>query len=177
MSKISLNLGSGDSKRPEEIGVDFRRTACTDILANLEAPHLPFKENSVDYIRSYHTLEHLTDLLHIMEEIYRICKNDAVVDIAVPYFSHSLNFRDPTHKRLFSWGMFDFFVLPDKRKQYSSVHFEYIYKTLRFTAGKNGLIGRFLFWLSPRRYDKYYAYRYPAFEYKVHLRAVKKTVS
>jgi predicted SAM-dependent methyltransferase len=173
MVSTSVNLGSGDSKRPEEIGVDFRITTCTDVVADLEAVHLPFKDNSVDSLRSYHTLEHLSDLIGIMEEIYRICKNGATVDIAVPYFSHSLNFRDPTHKRLFSWGMFDFFVLPDKRYQYSHVHFEYVSKTLRFTAGLNALIGRFLFWLSPRRYDKYYAYRYPAFEYKVLLCVVK----
>ena len=174
MSAVVLNLGSGDSKHDHEIGVDIRVAKGTDIVADLEAPFLPFRDSTVDGVRALHVLEHLSDLIHIMDEIHRVCKDGGEVKIEVPYFSHSLNFRDPTHKRLFSWGMFDNFVDDDKR-QYcrTTAKFDYVEKTLHFTPGLMGLVGRFLFWLSPRRYDKYHAYVCPAFGYRVTLRTIK----
>lgn len=43
-----------------------------------------------------------------MKELYRILKINGVVEIRVPHFTSKNNFIDPTHKKLFSFQLFDF---------------------------------------------------------------------
>jgi hypothetical protein len=54
-------------------------------------------------------LEHINDVPALMEELYRICKHDAVVKIRVPYFKSTAAFKDPTHKSFFTERTFEYF--------------------------------------------------------------------
>lgn len=46
-----------------------------------------------------HVIEHVANLVGLMEEVYRVCKSGAVVEIVVPYYTSRGAFRDPTHVR------------------------------------------------------------------------------
>lgn len=61
----------------------------------------PFKDNSVDEIYAEMVLEHLNDIKHFFNEVYRVCKNNARITIRVPFFSSYHNYSDPTHKHNF----------------------------------------------------------------------------
>ena len=61
---------------------------------------LPFQDNTVDAVYAYHLLEHLDDFLGFMGEIWRACKDGALVYVKVPHGSSPfVTWKDPTHKR------------------------------------------------------------------------------
>ena len=63
----------------------------------------PFEQDSVDEILLKHVLEHIGQdpnlFNNIIKELYRICKNGAIIDIRVPHPRHDDFISDPTHVR------------------------------------------------------------------------------
>lgn len=106
-SKIMrIDLGCGISKSDDFIGVDVSPGIGVDIVADLNQT-FPFEDNSVDEIKAYDVVEHLHDRLHTMNEIWRICKPGALVDIFVPSTDGRGAFQDPTHVSF--WNINSFF--------------------------------------------------------------------
>jgi len=70
-------------------------------------------------------MEHLDDVIGVMEQLHRIGKPGARVWVRVPYYT-SLNFNtDPTHRHAFSSRSFDYLCLGT-----DLVHYDY--STARF---------------------------------------------
>ena len=114
-----INLGGGKEKIEGFTNIDIIKYPEVDITADLNKG-IPLPDNSVEEIWSSHCLEHLNDTIFIMQEIYRVCRNNAIVKIKVPYFKSIGAFKDPTHKRFFTEKTFDYFskgklknLLPD----------------------------------------------------------------
>jgi predicted SAM-dependent methyltransferase len=170
---IVLNLGCGDKKLQDEIGVDILPCGAADIVADLNKYPLPFLENSIDLVRSNHCLEHLSDIVGVMEEIHRILKSGGIAEISVPHVSNIGFFRDPTHKQAFTYGTFDYFVKGEKPVAYTPVEFEYMEKRLIFSKGLRGFVGKLIYKMSARRYEKYSAWKYPCYEVFVKLKVIK----
>ncbi|VAX30387.1 hypothetical protein MNBD_NITROSPIRAE01-676 [hydrothermal vent metagenome] len=168
-----LNLGCGHNKQNDEIGVDILPGERVDVVADLDGNRLPFLSNSIDLIRSNHCFEHLSNTVKIMEEVHRILKPNAIAEITVPHVSNIGFFRDPTHKRPFTYETFDYFVKDIDTVKYTNIEFEYLKKTLIFSTGLRGKIGKLIFNISPRQYEKYYTWRYPCYELFVALKAIK----
>jgi len=106
---IKLDIGCGDNKREGFIGIDIIPLSEVDIVTNIE-DGIPIKNNVVNYIYTSHVLEHTENLNNIMNELWRICTNNAIIEIYVPYYKSSGAVQDPTHKRFFSWLSFDYFT-------------------------------------------------------------------
>lgn len=97
---MKVNLGSGLKKLDGFVNVDHDVLTNPDFVVDLEKDKLPFEDNSVDEMRAHHILEHMGEgFLSLMQEIYRVCKNGAIIDIAVPHHRHENFFGDPTHRR------------------------------------------------------------------------------
>ncbi len=171
--KLILNLGCGNNKRDDEIGVDIIDGPCVDIVADLNRYPLPFDDDSVDLIRSSHCFEHLDNLVALMEDLHRILKPGGILEFTVPHVSNIGFFKDPTHKRPFTLETMDYFVREIDTVKYTTVEFEYLHRELRFGKGLRGRIGQFLARLSRRRYEKYHCWRYPCHEIFYRLRAIK----
>ena len=171
--KIILNLGCGNNKKPEEIGVDIIDGPCVDIVADLNIYPMPFEDNSADIIRSTHCFEHLDNTVALMEDIHRILKPEGVLEFTVPHVSNIEYFRDPTHKRPFTLGTMDYFVRGTATPKYTNIEFEYLDRKLRFGGGLRGSIGKLLAMLSERRYEKYYCWKYPCNEIYYSLKCLK----
>lgn len=99
---LSLDLGCGTKRRPGFIGVDRFRLAGAHALADLDAPHLPFGDDTFTLILSFHSLEHVADLMSAMAEIWRIARPEAQLVIAAPYGASHLNVANPYHKQVFN---------------------------------------------------------------------------
>jgi SAM-dependent methyltransferase len=168
-----LNLGCGNTTQSDEIGVDILSGTDVHVVADLDGNLLPFLSNSIDLIRSNHCLEHLANTVKIMEEIHRILKPNGIAEITVPHVSNIGFFRDPTHKRPFTYDTFDYFIGGLDTVKYTNIEFEYIKKDLIFSSGLRGKIGKFIFRMSPRKYEKYYTWSYPCYELFVKLKAIK----
>lgn len=100
---IKLNMGCAHNKERGYINVDIAAKCNPDVVCDLEKFPWPWKTSSVDVVRFNHCLEHIGQdsdtFLHVMKELYRICKNDAEVEINVPHPRHDNFIGDPTHVR------------------------------------------------------------------------------
>jgi len=132
MGKIILDLGCGRKKYDKAIGLDKAKLPEVDVICDLNKG-IPFKDDSVDQIYTYHFLEHCDDLVFLMEEIWRVSKPNAKITIIVPYWTSIGAFQDPTHKRFFTERTFDYFTKEPKRKRlfYSDYGFRCDFKILK----------------------------------------------
>ena len=100
--RVKLNLGCGENRKPDCINVD--KLGHPDVCHDLETFPWPWADNSVDEIVLNHVLEHLGEskavYLKIFQEMYRICKPDASIHIAVPHPRSDDFINDPTHVRV-----------------------------------------------------------------------------
>jgi len=100
---LNLNLGSGSKRIEGFVNLDKFDTFNPDIVHDLEIFPYPFKDSSVDKIILSHVMEHIgqtPDMFNlIIKELYRICKNQAIMDITVPHPRHDDFLADPTHVR------------------------------------------------------------------------------
>ena len=99
-----LNLGSGQNKKSGFINIDKFGESNPDLIIDLEKTPWEFDNDTVDEILLNHVLEHLgrdVDVFFsIMQEIYRICCDGAVIQINVPHPRHDNYLNDPTHVRI-----------------------------------------------------------------------------
>ncbi|MBW7996075.1 MAG: methyltransferase domain-containing protein [Candidatus Glassbacteria bacterium] len=158
---VVVNLGCGNRKLPGQIGLDRYPAAMADLLAEL-SEGLPLASGSVDEIVAEHVMEHVPDLVRLMEEIHRVLAPGGLLRVEVPYFAHPDAFRDPTHVRFFTWGSLDYFIDGMKPADYTGVKFIYRRRKLGFGNGLRAVAGRLISGLSVRRYEKYWARIFPA---------------
>ncbi len=97
---MKLNLGSGYKRYPGFLNVDHDPLTNPDFLADLENLKLPIEDNMVDYVLAHHVLEHIGQgFFSLLQEIYRVCKNEAILEIKVPHHRSEIFYADPTHVR------------------------------------------------------------------------------
>lgn len=100
---MRLNLGCGATKFPGWVNADKVAACNPDQVVDLESFPWPWPDNTVEEVMMSHVLEHLgaaTDVyLGIIKEMYRVCRDGAVVTIIVPHPRHDNFLTDPTHVR------------------------------------------------------------------------------
>ena len=105
---VKIDLGCGPWKAEGFIGVDIAPGPGIDVVADL-SQRFPFAESSIDLVRAYDVVEHLADRIHTMNEIWRICKPDGLVDIRVPSTDGRGAFQDPTHISFWNINSFKYY--------------------------------------------------------------------
>ena len=84
----------------------------------------PFNDNSAEEIILDNVLEHLEDVIAVMEEVYRLAKPEALIRIKVPYFKSNSAFTDPTHRHFFTETSFKYFEEKNPLHFYTKASFE-----------------------------------------------------
>lgn len=103
-----LNLSCGGHYWKGWINADYTDNFKHDIDINLNDLDIPLKSNSIDYIYSEHTLEHIkSDFPKLMMEFWRILKPHGIIEIRVPHFSHWSSSTALNHTRVFSINGFE----------------------------------------------------------------------
>jgi SAM-dependent methyltransferase len=82
---LRIDLGCGGSKREGFIGLDSVNAQGVDFVLDLTKDRLPFDDGTVDHVFSSHFLEHIPVPNHLFQEIARICKDRAKIEIYTPY--------------------------------------------------------------------------------------------
>ncbi len=80
-----------------------------DIVADLNQPLDQIPDGIVSHIYSRHALEHVDNLIGLMEELHRVLKVNGTLQIIVPHFSNTYGYWDPTHVRQFGVGSMYYF--------------------------------------------------------------------
>jgi ubiquinone/menaquinone biosynthesis C-methylase UbiE len=132
---VRLDIGCGRSKLKGTLGVDIVPLPGVNVVADLNSG-LPFRDNSVDEIYTSHTLEHVDNFTGTMEELYRICKPNALVHIWVPHASCPfVTWIDPTHRRGLTIETFSYFnPATNHLSYYSRARFEIVHARLNLST-------------------------------------------
>lgn len=134
--KNILDLGCGQRKVRGAIGIDFNSNTDADVIHDLTQFPYPFENNYFEEIYCNHILEHLPDLVKVMEELHRVAKPKCKIFIAVPYWTSYRAFVDPTHVRFFTEKTFDYFTEESKMNFYSKARFKVVDKKLELSSKK-----------------------------------------
>jgi SAM-dependent methyltransferase len=121
---VKINLGCGRKYLEDHINCDVLPSLRADKHFDLEIFPYPFDSESADEILLDNVLEHLTDVIKVMNEVHRILKRGGVVKIIVPYAKSDWSFQDPTHKHFFTEKSMDYFAPDFAYNFYSSCRFE-----------------------------------------------------
>jgi hypothetical protein len=103
-----VDLGSGPTPRVGYVGVDLLDRPGL-IQRDVSSMVLPFSDDTVEAVSSTHCLEHVADLVFVMNEVHRVCCADATVELAVPTLLGPWALADPTHRRFFNARTFSYF--------------------------------------------------------------------
>ena len=172
---MRLNLGSGKKRMEGYINCDISEKSNPDLIVDIEK-ELPFEEDSIDEIFMDNVLEHTKNRLKVLDNLYKVCKNGAIIKIIVPYFAHVNSVACLDHYGRFGYRTFDTL---DKSKEKSNwwgeeTNFKIIKKELRFS--KRAKIIPFLFNKSNKfkqLYEDYLANIFPARQLEVWLEVRK----
>lgn len=103
-----LNLGCGNDYRKGWINVDFNKKVKADVYCDFNK-NLPFKDNTFDYILLDNVLEHIWEHLKFIDEIWRISKPNAIIDIYVPHYTSMYAFKHLAHYHYFGIDSFSIY--------------------------------------------------------------------
>jgi len=162
-----LDLGCGPhGKKEGSIGLDVRPAPHVDVVHDLNSYPYPFPSDEFDWIEMSHVIEHVTRPLHLMNEVHRIAKHGATIRIITPHYSSQLSYGDLEH--FHHLGYITFLTLQNSKLfalKRHKLYFTDIYKVLGIS-----LLGNWF----PRRWEKYFAFIFPALYVEVFLEVVKQ---
>ena len=162
-SKISqefLDIGCGPNRIDNAIGLDIEAYPNVDVVHDVNQCPWPLPDNQFSYIKCQHAIEHFHNLHGVAKEMYRTAKNGCKIEFKTPHYSSFTSYGDPTHIHHFSQVtipmLFDQAVGNDK--------YEVKLNKILFSSSAFAWMGRLLYWMSPRRYEKFFAWTFPAHE-------------
>ena len=168
-----LHLGSGLKYESTAVNIDLVAETRPDVVHDLNMLPWPFPDNRFHEVWAYDIIEHLDDVVAVMEEIHRTCVNGAVVKITVPHYSCCNAFTDITHRHYFSVCSFDYFTGDNEfafytRQKYRKREARIVF----FPSLVNKLVWR-LARRFPQRYERRWAWIFPAWFLYFELIVVK----
>jgi SAM-dependent methyltransferase len=106
---VVLDLGCGLRKTRGAYGVDARPLPGVDLVHDLDRPPYPLPDDCADEIVLSHVLEHFSDPLPLMEEVWRLARPGGRILVRTPHYSGRYAWNDPTHRRAFTSESFHYF--------------------------------------------------------------------
>lgn len=107
---LCLNLGCGPRLMKEPwVNADILDDIGADVVMDINL-RWPWPDDTFDQLWANHCLEHGWDKLHLISELWRVCKPGAQVEIVVPLFSWPEFWNDPTHKSCWAPKTLDCFI-------------------------------------------------------------------
>ncbi len=183
-----LDVGCGEYKISGAIGIDRRNWPNVDVVHDLNCYPWPFPDDSFDRIVCRHSLPHLDDVVRAMDELHRIARPGATVEVVTPHFTSDNCFTDPTTRAFFGHRSMDYFCVDRPLKyRYSDRQFRlrevrisfvqarcYTDEERKFNPmkllGIEWLINRF-----PRAYEHFFAFVLRANEMFFRLEVLKSS--
>jgi SAM-dependent methyltransferase len=156
-----LDVGCGSAKVPGAVGLDISTDTAADIVHDLDSYPYPIEDDRFDQILLQDVIEHVDEPVRVFEELHRVARRGAHVQLRTPHFSSALAYGDPTHRHYFSTIAIRSLAEP-RFEHYTSARFRVVGICLDMwlpfrVAGLSRFANRF-----PETYEKYLAFRFPA---------------
>jgi len=113
---IRVDLGCGGRKRndfPPFIGIDAAYYPGVDIVRDVEKQGIPFGDNTIDFIFSSHFMEHVGNLIFVIEECWRVLKRKGILEMICPKHDTPYAFANPDHKRFVHPALWEYWCSKD----------------------------------------------------------------
>ena len=121
--RLDLGGGTKNTKAPGHINIDLCEGADIHWDLNKGLPPEIMNGEKVEGIRCHQVLEHLTDVIQLMNDCYEVLKPGTLMEISVPLAGSDPFWQDPTHKRGWIRRTFDYFcddpTTADAREEYN----------------------------------------------------------
>jgi methyltransferase family protein len=107
---LRLNLGCGNDIVSGFVNHDLvRHCPAVDVVHDLRSLPWPWADDSAEVIRLLDVIEHLPEVVPVVDECWRILRASGVLHLRVPHYLHENAWIDPTHRRPFHPESFDYF--------------------------------------------------------------------
>jgi SAM-dependent methyltransferase len=108
---IKLDVGCGEGKQPNFLGMDIRQLPGVDIVHDIEQFPWPLSDGSCRLIVCSHVVEHIKPWFSIsfMNECWRLLEEYGELAISTPYPGSRGYWQDPTHCNGWSEATFQYF--------------------------------------------------------------------
>lgn len=132
-----VNIGCGRLPLRNGINIDRVRVPGADVLCDLRHG-LPFRDNSIDCVVAFNVLEHMTveEFHATLKEMHRVCRDNALVKIEVPYFASESAYSTIDHRLFFAYNTFLRYRIgdwdPTTEKLFDKVQVRLIWHTHRY---------------------------------------------
>lgn len=179
MAEKILELGCGSEKTPGAIGVDINPQSAADVIHDLDQFPYPFADSEFDRIICREVLEHVNAFVPAVEEIWRIGKPGARVEVSGPFMSSVNYFSDPTHRRAFTSRSFDYFIEGTRALNYRYSHARFRLLSVEYDKfelqHRRGISRWLLNWANrnKEKYENRFAFIYPVYTIYFELAVVK----
>ncbi len=167
-----LDIGCGAAKTPGAVGLDISADTAADIVHDLDAFPYPIEDESFDQILLQDVIEHLREPIKVFEELHRIGRPGAEIQLRTPHFSSVLAYGDPTHRHYFSALAIRSLAEP-RFAHYTAVRFRVVHVTLDLWLACRALGFGILARRFPDTYEKYLAFRFPAMNIRAAFEVLK----
>lgn len=164
-----LDVGCGPHCLPDAVGIDIFTFPGVDHVHDLNQAPWPLESDRFEFVRCQHAIEHFSSVHTVAREMHRVCKSGAVIEFITPHYSSYASWGDPTHVHHFALGslpiLFDQAVGRDG--------FEVVKNELKFSGSGIDVFGWLIYKLSPKKYEKHFAWIFPTNEIHTTIRIKK----
>lgn len=167
-----LDIGCGSAKTPGAVGLDISADTDADIVHDLDVFPYPIEDNSFDQILMQDVIEHVAEPIRVLEELHRIARPGARIQLRTPHYSSALAYGDPTHKHYFG-GIAIRSLAEPRFAHYTQIRFKVIHVTFDLwlpfrVLGIAKVANRF-----QQAYETYFAFRFPTMNIRAEFEVVK----
>jgi SAM-dependent methyltransferase len=167
-----LDVGCGSAKLAGAVGLDVSADTAADIVHDLDEFPYPIADSSFDQIVLQDVIEHVGAPIQVFEELHRIARPRARIQIRTPHFSSALAYGDPTHRHYFSTIAIRSLAQP-RFAHYTDVRFRIVHVTLDLWLAYRALGLAALFNRSQETYEKYFAFLFPTMNIRAEFEVLK----
>jgi SAM-dependent methyltransferase len=168
-----LDVGCGAEKVPGAVGLDISPDTAADIVHDLDELPYPIEDSSFDQILLQDVIEHVREPIRVFEELHRIARPGARIQLRTPHFSSALAYGDPTHRHYFSTIAIRSLAEP-RFAHYTDVRFRVVHITLDLWLPYRVVGLGMLFNRAQETYEKYFAFLCPTMNIRAELEVVKQ---
>lgn len=169
MKNEVLDIGCGAYCLPGATGIDHKAYPGVSVVHDMNQAPWPLPAAQFQKFRCQHVIEHIRNLEVLTQEIYRLAKPGATIDFITPHYSSYASWGDYTHVHHFALGsipqLFEMVLGKDK--------FIVVKNELKFTGSGLDIFGWLIYKWSKKKYEKHFAWIFPANEIHTSIEIVK----